>query len=86
MLLQVKYLEAVDIMLRQLIRCLHQAELNDPQGRRYSVCLTGDHATPAVFGDHSHEPVPFAVAHLRHMVRFCTIVTSVQSAVDICRT
>ena len=34
-------------------------------GRQYAVCITGDHSTPAVFGDHSHEPVPFALAHVR---------------------
>jgi 2,3-bisphosphoglycerate-independent phosphoglycerate mutase len=34
----------------------------------YAVCVTGDHSTPAVFGDHSHEPVPFAVARVRDAV------------------
>ena len=37
--------------------------------RRYAVAVTGDHSTPAVYGDHSHEPVPFAIAHVRHAVR-----------------
>ena len=31
----------------------------------YSVLLTGDHSTPVAFGDHSHEPVPLALAHVR---------------------
>ena len=35
---------------------------------RYSVVVTGDHSTPVEFGDHSHEPVPFAIAHVRHVV------------------
>ena len=30
--------------------------------------MTGDHSTPVEFGDHSHEPVPFAIAHIRHVV------------------
>jgi 2,3-diphosphopglycerate-independent phosphoglycerate mutase len=34
----------------------------------YAVCVTGDHSTPVVFGDHSHEPVPFAVARVRDAV------------------
>ena len=38
-------------------------------GRRFAVAVTGDHSTPAVYGDHSHEPVPFAIAHVRHAVR-----------------
>ncbi len=37
--------------------------------RRFAVAVTGDHSTPAVYGDHSHEPVPFAIAHVRHAVR-----------------
>ncbi len=39
--------------------------------RGFAVAVTGDHSTPAVYGDHSHEPVPFAVAHVRHAVRKC---------------
>lgn len=42
-------------------------EENDPRCV-YAVCVTGDHSTPAVFGDHSHEPVPFAVARVRDAV------------------
>lgn len=29
---------------------------------RYSILVTGDHSTPVMFGDHSHEPVPLAIA------------------------
>jgi len=39
-----------------------------PSVTRYSICVTGDHSTPVIFGDHSHEPVPFAIAHVRHAV------------------
>ncbi len=59
---QVRYLEAVDAMVGQLIRRLWEAEAS---GRgRYSLCLTSDHSTPVEFGDHSHEPVPYAIARL----------------------
>jgi len=34
-----------------------------------SIVVTGDHSTPVEFGDHSHEPVPFTIAHVRHVVR-----------------
>lgn len=64
--LQVKFLEVVDQMLGQIISQLHAAE--SAGNCRYSVCVTGDHSTPVVFGDHSHEPVPFTVAHVRHVV------------------
>ncbi|KAK9901638.1 hypothetical protein WJX75_006034 [Coccomyxa subellipsoidea] len=64
--LKVRYLEAVDAMVGQLIRRLWEAEAS---GRgRYSVCVTSDHSTPVEFGDHSHEPVPFAIARLTHVV------------------
>lgn len=29
---------------------------------RFSILVTGDHSTPVMFGDHSHEPVPLAIA------------------------
>jgi hypothetical protein len=29
---------------------------------KFAVLVTGDHSTPVMFGDHSHEPVPLAVA------------------------
>lgn len=62
-----KYLEVVDVMVGQLLRRLAEAEA---QGAvRFAVCVTGDHSTPALFGDHSHEPVPLAIAHVRHVVR-----------------
>ncbi len=34
----------------------------------FVVCVTGDHSTPVIFGDHSHEPVPVAVAHVADAV------------------
>lgn len=66
--LQVRYLECVDVMLRQLMRRLHEAEAAGHG--RFAICVTGDHSTPVLFGDHSHEPVPFTIAHVRHMVGF----------------
>lgn len=51
-------------MARQLVARLAAAEAAG--AGRFAVCVTGDHSTPVVFGDHSHEPVPLAVAHIRH--------------------
>lgn len=39
----------------------------DPK-TRYSILVTGDHSTPVMFGDHSHEPVPVAIADVRDIV------------------
>ena len=60
------YLQAVDAMAGQLLRLLWAAEAAGR--RRFSVVVCGDHSTPVEFGDHSHEAVPFALAHLRHVV------------------
>lgn len=50
----------------QILRRLAEDEASS--GTRYSICVTGDHSTPVMFGDHSHEPVPFTIAHVRHVV------------------
>ncbi len=50
----------------QLLKLLWEHERQG--GIRYSIAVSGDHSTPVEFGDHSHEPVPFAIAHLRHIV------------------
>ena len=61
--MQVGYLEVVDAMVAQLVRRLWEAEC---QGKGpFSICITGDHSTPVEFGDHSHEPVPIAMADIR---------------------
>ena len=33
------------------------------------VCITGDHTTPVLFGDHSFEPVPFALTTSSNFLR-----------------
>lgn len=65
--LKPRYQEVVDKMVAQLVRQLWQQERSG--NGRYSIVVTGDHSTPVEFGDHSHEPVPFAIAHLRHVVQ-----------------
>ena len=68
---RVAYLEAADALLRQLLARLwaHQeAAGGDEGGVRYVVCVTGDHSTPVLYGDHSNEPVPLALAHLADAV------------------
>lgn len=54
-------------MVQHLLTRLGQAELSGqgPPGQRFAVCVASDHSTPVLRGDHSCEPVPFALAHLR---------------------
>lgn len=63
---KVKALEAVDRTIGQLARLLWQAESTG--NFRYSLCITGDHSTPVEYGDHSFEPVPFALCRLEKFV------------------
>ncbi|OVA13493.1 Bisphosphoglycerate-independent phosphoglycerate mutase [Macleaya cordata] len=63
---KVKGMEAVDRAIGQLARLLWQAESTG--SFQYSICVTGDHSTPAEYGDHSFEPVPFALCRLKDFV------------------
>jgi 2,3-bisphosphoglycerate-independent phosphoglycerate mutase len=63
---RVAYLEAADALLRQLLARLWAHEAAG--GAHYVVCVTGDHSTPVLYGDHSNEPVPVAAAHLADAV------------------
>ncbi|CAL9127497.1 uncharacterized protein LOC103973974 [Musa acuminata AAA Group] len=65
-ILKVRALEAVDRAIGQLTRLLWQAEKSGKY--KYYLCVTGDHSTPVEYGDHSFEPVPFALCQLRDFV------------------
>ncbi|KAK6152657.1 hypothetical protein DH2020_012296 [Rehmannia glutinosa] len=61
-----KGLEAVDGAIGQLATLLWQAESTG--AFQYYICVTGDHSTPVEYGDHSFEPVPFALCRLKDFV------------------
>lgn len=63
---KVKGLEAVDRAIGQLAKLLWQTETTG--NFQYSLCVTGDHSTPVEYGDHSFEPVPFALCRLKSFV------------------
>eukprot|EP00741_Cyanophora_paradoxa_P007660 tig00001164_g7409.t1 len=56
--LKVEFLERCDAMVASLLDALSRPPHRPEE---FVVCVTGDHSTPVDFGDHSHEPVPFAV-------------------------
>ena len=53
--LKMKFYGKIDKMIERLIEGLEACE------EEYVVCLTGDHTTPIKIGDHTFEPVPFAI-------------------------
>lgn len=63
---KIKGLEAVDRAIGQLAKLLWLAETT--RNFEYSLCVTGDHSTPVEYGDHSFEPVPFALCRLKDFV------------------
>ncbi|XP_061362088.1 uncharacterized protein LOC133305861 isoform X2 [Gastrolobium bilobum] len=65
-ILKVKALEAVDTAVGQLARLLWEAESTG--NFQFFLCVTGDHSTPVEYGDHSFEPVPFAMCRLKDFV------------------
>ncbi|KAL6783755.1 hypothetical protein ACKKBF_B05675 [Auxenochlorella protothecoides x Auxenochlorella symbiontica] len=65
-------LGAVDAMVGQLLARLARARLDSGEEGgvgEYTIVVTGDHSTPVATMDHSCEPVPVAIAHLRHVVQ-----------------
>ncbi|KFM26698.1 2,3-bisphosphoglycerate-independent phosphoglycerate mutase 1 [Auxenochlorella protothecoides] len=63
-------LGAVDAMVGQLLARLARARLDSGEEGgvgEYTIVVTGDHSTPVATMDHSCEPVPVAIAHLRHV-------------------
>lgn len=65
-LFKIKGLEAVDKAISQLARLLWTAQTTG--NFQFFLCVTGDHSTPVEYGDHSFEPVPFALCRLDDFV------------------
>lgn len=90
--LKVNAIEAVDAMLAKLFGLLWREERSvDDDGAlpqtqrvpaRHVICVTADHSTPVTFGDHSLEPVPFAVARLEDAVEALGEQACLASAAD----
>ncbi|KAG1446447.1 hypothetical protein G6F56_009569 [Rhizopus delemar] len=56
---KIYYLEKIDEMIGSVLQ-----QLNQKSNESYTVIITGDHTTPALYGDHSCEPVPFCVSRV----------------------
>jgi 2,3-bisphosphoglycerate-independent phosphoglycerate mutase len=66
---KLEFLVKVDEMLSLLVGKLVEEEEAKGNEVEFSMCLTGDHSTPVLYGDHSCEPVPFAVGKVRDVWR-----------------
>ena len=97
--LKVAFIEKVDTMVGQLIKQLamhhhHDANDNDTtnndnyrsrnrRGRGCSIVVTGDHSSPIIIGDHSHEPVPFTIAHFNDVVELLGGVDAIEASIPL---
>jgi 2,3-diphosphopglycerate-independent phosphoglycerate mutase len=55
---KIEFLKKIDQMIKLII------DLLGSSAKDYIFVLTGDHTTPAQYGDHSFEPVPFMITDL----------------------
>ncbi|KAI9175774.1 hypothetical protein H9P43_006138 [Blastocladiella emersonii ATCC 22665] len=56
---KVHFLQLIDSAIGHAVKALDADATT-----RYTVIVTGDHSTPVLYGDHSHEPVPVVLANL----------------------
>lgn len=56
-----EFLLKADLMLERLTKSLNEIKSFNEE---FVICLTGDHTTPIRSGDHTFEPVPFAITTL----------------------
>jgi 2,3-diphosphopglycerate-independent phosphoglycerate mutase len=62
-----EFIQKGDAMVATIVQGLvehikHQADSHMTDN--FYIAVTGDHSSPVLFGDHSHEPVPFTIAHI----------------------
>ncbi|KAI8647161.1 putative 2,3-bisphosphoglycerate-independent phosphoglycerate mutase [Parasitella parasitica] len=58
---KVHYIEKIDQMIGTVVSSLEKST-----GPKYTIIVTGDHTTPALYGDHSCEPVPFVISPINN--------------------
>ncbi|KAI9175801.1 hypothetical protein H9P43_006165 [Blastocladiella emersonii ATCC 22665] len=56
---KVHFLQLIDSAIGHAVKALDADATT-----RYMAIVTGDHSTPVLYGDHSHEPVPVVLANL----------------------
>ena len=67
--LKVSFIEKTDRMLADLVARLQalRTDADDDDDDDFLICLTGDHSTPVLSGDHGYEPVPFVLCRVSQL-------------------
>lgn len=50
------------------------------EDREVTIVITGDHTTPVLYGDHTFEPVPFAIARVSQAAQCLSSSSSTASS------
>lgn len=66
---KVHFIEKADEMIASIIKGVHAQLADSEDDREVTIVVTGDHTTPVKYGDHTFEPVPFAIARVGNAVR-----------------
>jgi 2,3-diphosphopglycerate-independent phosphoglycerate mutase len=77
---KLEFLAKIDEMIGLIVGKLVEEEAKGET--EFSICLTGDHSTPVLYGDHSCEPVPFAIAKVQHVWKLLQAKLSADDAED----
>ena len=64
--------EELDVALGRMIDTLADGGEGGSHEAVWQVCVTGDHSTPCVVGDHTEQPVPFLLTQIQHLPQSCT--------------
>ena len=58
--IKVEQFEKCDQMINTFLEAIKDSE------HEYIICITGDHTTPTLSGDHTYEPVPILISTARN--------------------
>ncbi|RKP25742.1 2,3-bisphosphoglycerate-independent phosphoglycerate mutase-domain-containing protein [Syncephalis pseudoplumigaleata] len=64
--IKIRFLQEIDQMVGSVMERL-TAYTQQSDEHKVTLCVTGDHATPVLYGDHSCEPVPFTMLRVDEM-------------------
>jgi 2,3-diphosphopglycerate-independent phosphoglycerate mutase len=66
---KVHFIEKADEMIASIIKGVHTQLADSEDDCDVTIVVTGDHTTPVKYGDHTFEPVPFAIARVGNAFR-----------------